>query len=672
MIRSYCFIAYCAVIGTAHAADQIIVSGERRPQAAATAPASITAIGENELRLVGADHIAEALSRAAGVNLHRGSGAEHLTAIRSPVLTGGAGAGSFLFLENGVPLRSAGFANINGLFDAHHELAERIEIVRGPSGALYGANAIHGVVNVISPQPADSFSVFGEIFGDTQDRYKWKGSVSDTVGRHGVYAGASLVTESGYRDDAGLDQQKAMLRHVYDVARVSVDTIFAFDNLEQETAGFIFGRDDLFDRERRRTNDFPQAFRDAKSARLQSTLAVRLSDDAELRVTPYARWNDMDFLQHFLPGNALEENGHWSVGVQSAYYLDRDRFSFIAGVDAEYTQGWLTEFQENPTVFSFTQGLHYDYDIRAINASGFAEAQFALTARTTLTAAARIDGAIYDYDNKTSSGADGRFLRPADQTDRFVTASPKFSIRHQLTDDASLYASYARGARPPQTNDLYRLQSGQTDNAANPELIDAIEIGGRAASLGAVTLNVAAFWMEKRNFFFRDADGFNVNNAKTRHVGVEAETVIALNDTLTLSGAVTYAAHTYQFDRNPQATPGGTVRENISAGDDIDTAPRVIANTRLQWRPVENFRMEAEWRSVGSYFTNAANTRSYEGYDIVNLRAEADIGAGLAAFVSLRNATDALYAERADFAFGNDRFFPGEARTLGFGLRLQR
>ena len=50
------------------------------------------------------------LNRAPGVHIHRGSGQEHLTAIRSPVLVGGAGAGSFLYLEDGIPMRAAGFA----------------------------------------------------------------------------------------------------------------------------------------------------------------------------------------------------------------------------------------------------------------------------------------------------------------------------------------------------------------------------------------------------------------------------------------------------------------------------------------------------------------------------------------------------------------------------------
>ena len=190
------------------AEDGIVVTAERRATALSDVPQSITAITAKDIELIDADHISEILSRAPGVTLHRGSGAEQLTAIRSPVLTSGAGAGSFLFLENGVAIRSAGFANINGLFDAHYEIADRIEIVRGPSGALYGANAIHGVINVLTPSPSDAFSVFAEAYGDTQDRYKFKGSVSGTEGANGLYAAASVTTEAGYRVDAGLDQQK--------------------------------------------------------------------------------------------------------------------------------------------------------------------------------------------------------------------------------------------------------------------------------------------------------------------------------------------------------------------------------------------------------------------------------------------------------------------------------
>ncbi|MFC2952168.1 TonB-dependent receptor [Marinicaulis aureus] len=648
------------------AEDGIVVTAERRATALSDVPQSITAITANDIELIDADHISEILSRAPGVTLHRGSGAEQLTAIRSPVLTSGAGAGSFLFLENGVAIRSAGFANINGLFDAHYEIADRIEIVRGPSGALYGANAIHGVVNVLTPSPSENFSVFAEAYGDTQDRYKFKGSVSGTEGANGLYAAASVTTEAGYRVDAGLDQQKLTLRHVYDDGRVSVDTIFSFDNLEQETAGFIFGAATLKDKELRKTNDFPQAYRDAKAARLQSTIEFDAGEQTRIQVTPYARWSEMEFPQHFLPSNALEKNGHKSVGVQSAVYHDVGPLSLIAGIDAEYTDGFLSEFQSMPQVFSYTPGLHYDYDVKAVNASGFVQGEHALGPRTTASAAIRVDGTIYKYDNMTDSDVVGRFLRLPDQTDRFVTASPKFSLRHELDDDASVYVSYARGARPPQTTDLYRLQINQTGDQARPETIDAVELGFRGAFGERINLELAGFFMDKDNFFFRDADGFNVADGKTRHVGVEADVRIDLLKTLTLQSAFTYAKHTYRFDR-----PVGNATEAISFGDDVDTAPRVMANTRLQWRPVDRIMAEAEWVAMGSYFTDAANDHKYEGHDIFNLRAELGLTEALAAFVMVRNVTNELYAERADFAFGNDRYFPGETRTFGFGLRYR-
>ena len=126
-------------------------------------PASVDILGIDSLESISAVHPAESLNRVAGVNIHRGSGQEHLTAIRSPVLTGGAGAGSFLYLEDGVPLRAAGFANVNGLFEGGTEFAQSLEVFKGPGPAQYGSNAVHGLINITpkdcllytSPSPRD-------------------------------------------------------------------------------------------------------------------------------------------------------------------------------------------------------------------------------------------------------------------------------------------------------------------------------------------------------------------------------------------------------------------------------------------------------------------------------------------------------------------------------------
>ena len=144
----------CARSGAfAQERDEVKVLGIGLGSGAARGAGNYSLIPRFEIQALGANHASEILNRRAGFNIQHGSGQEHLTAIRSPVLTGGAGAGSFLFLEDGVPLRAAGFGNVNGLFEAIGELANAIEATRGPGSALYGSNSVHGVVNFQSRAP---------------------------------------------------------------------------------------------------------------------------------------------------------------------------------------------------------------------------------------------------------------------------------------------------------------------------------------------------------------------------------------------------------------------------------------------------------------------------------------------------------------------------------------
>jgi len=649
-------------------ADEVVVTGERRARAAAEAAFSVSTLDGDEVIRLSADHPAEALNRSAGVLIHRGNGQEHLTAIRSPVLTGGAGAGSFLYLEDGVPLRSAGFANVNELLEAHTEIAGRIEVVRGPSGAAYGANAIHGVINVITRDPTDDFGFLIDTSADTVGRIKGRAFFSDERGAHGFFAGVSILDDPGYRDDSGADQQKISLRHVWTGARTSISTTFAGFNLNQETAGFVEGPSAYLDETLRRRNANPNSFRDAKGARLSSRIDAELAEGLTLSLTPFVRWNDMRFLLHFFPSQALETNGHWSVGAQNALYWDRDeRLAVIAGLDLEYTKGNLSEIQTIATIGTFTQGTHYDYEIEAVSLSPFVSATIELAPRLKATAAGRLDYTRYDYRNLTATGVVGRFLRPPSREDQFTTVSPKFSLAYD-GGDALVYTSYARGARPPQTTDLYRLQINQTVDPARPETIDAFELGVKGVR-GPFRYEVAGYFMWKRNFFFRDADGFNVNNGRTRHVGGEAEIGVDLPAGFSLDGQASHGRHTYRFDRPVLSLPQAS--ETISFGDDVDTAPRWIAGARLRWQSAdERLQTELEWLHLSRYFLDAANTAVYPGHDLLHLRAQWTVTERIALTFALRNALNRLYAERGDFAFGNERYFPGEERTASFGLRI--
>jgi outer membrane receptor protein involved in Fe transport len=75
---------------------------------------------------------------------------------------------------------------------------------------------------------------------------------------------------------------------------------------------------------------------------------------------------------------------------------------------------------------------------------------------------------------------------------------------------------------------------------------------------------------------------------------------------------------------------------------------------------------------MGECFTNAANTRIYTGHDVLNLRASWQVGDDVELHAAIRNLANTDYAERADFAFGNDRYFPGEGRAFTLGVRARR
>jgi outer membrane receptor protein involved in Fe transport len=163
--------------------------------------------------------------------------------------------------------------------------------------------------------------------------------------------------------------------------------------------------------------------------------------------------------------------------------------------------------------------------------------------------------------------------------------------------------------------------------------------------------------MDKRNVILRDGNGFNVDAGRTRHRGVEYELRWQPWTPLTLTLSGTHAVHTYRFDRAVEAG------ETIRSGTDVDTAPRDLATFRAELRPTDATRVEAEWLHVGPYWADAANQNRYPGHDLLNLRAGLEFARGFTVRARVLNVLDEAYADRADFAFGNWRYFPGRDRT---------
>ena len=642
--------------------DAIEVWGDRTK----SDPGSYSTLDTNKITAASADHPAEILNTLPGVNIQMNSGQEHLLAIRSPVLTGGAGQGSFLILENGVPTRSPAFGNVNSLLEPHFETAEAIEVVRGPGSAKYGSNAVHGLVNVILADPRYRHTEL-RLSGSTLGRFK-----SDVLADNGEWGAASLSiqNDTGWRDNTGSVQTKASAVGYFESGEWSLSPWFSASNLEQETAGFLQGPDAYRDRDAAKTNPNPEAFRDAWSIRT----AVRLKreiGEGTLTLTPFARAQGMEFRQHFLPYKGLERNSHRALGLMARYEqsLSENLIARIGG-DLDFATGELTETQADPFGFfpgdaRFPVGTHYDYNVDTSVGAVWGELEWRASKDLKILAGLRGEAHAYDYTTAAPSGINGRFKVPADRSDSFDFVTPKFGLIWDASDTLALYANYARGSRAPQASDLYRLQSQQGAAEAKVETLDSLEIGARGAGLnGDLIFDIAAYWMDKENFFFRDSDGLNVTDGSTRHQGIEAAFDWTVADQWALRGTTAWSDQTYTFDR-----PVGSSSNSITDGDQIDTAPEWLADLSLVWTPNDKFEAALSAEYVGEYFTDPANTNDYPGHTVTHLRGTYDLSDTLSAYVIVRNLFDTAYADRADFAFGNERYFPGEPLNATFGIR---
>ncbi len=648
-------------------ANRVLVTittfGDRVPQSAG----SVSIIDADTIATISADHPAEVLNTLPGVNIHTNSGQEHLIAIRSPVLTGGAGQGSFLILENGVPTRSPAFGNVNSLLEPHHETAELIEVVRGPGSAKYGSNAVHGLVNVILADPS------GEALKQLNASYgslgRYKGDLIYDQGNLGR-ASLSVQKDVGWRDATDVFQLKGSGVAETVFAGWDITAWASASYLEQETADFIQGPDAFKDRDIAKANDDPLAYRDAWSARG----AIRLEREfagGTLSLTPFARTQQMDFRQHFLPYRGFEKNGHTGIGVMSRFDKEAsEQVTWRVGADVDLATGYLRETQPEPFGFfpgdmRFPVGIHYDYDVDTLVGALWGEVDWAISDRLTLLGGLRGEVHAYDYTTDAPVGINGRFNVPADRTDDFDFVTPKLGLVFEAAENLDLYANYARGSRAPQASDLYRLQSQQGVAEAEVETLDSIEIGARGDLLdGDLVFDIAAYTADKDNFFFRDANGLNVTDGSTRHQGVELAANWILNDNFVLGGTLSWSDQTYTFDRIV-----GNGSEVITNGNQVDTAPEWLGNVSFTWFPNDAFTLQISSNYVGEYFTNPANTQSYDGHFVTNVRANYDVSETIETFVIVRNITDEPYADRADFAFGNQRFFPGEPLNVTFGLK---
>jgi iron complex outermembrane recepter protein len=662
--------------GPAWAADplqEVTVTGTREAQAVAETPAAVSVIDEGTVEEVRPTHPSELMSRVPGVHINVTGGEGHAAAIRQPITT----APVYLYLEDGVPTRSTGFFNHNALYEVNLPQAGGVEVLRGPGTALYGSDAIGGVVNVITRPPSLEPEAEVQLDAGEHGYARLLATAGNTWDADGLRADVNVSHTGGWRDGTGYDRQSATLRwDRFLHSGATLKTVLSASSIDQDTAGSSrLSREDYENNPTR--NYTPISYREVDALRL-STAYERETQDALLSVTGYVRSNEMELMPNWTLNfdPHISKTEHRSAGLLIKYRRDLEpmRTRVIVGTDLDYSPGSRLEHsivttRDGPVFTDYTiADTIYDYDVTFMSASPYLHVETSPTDRLRLNAGLRYDRMSYDYEDKLDTPETARHLRPESTKVDFDHWSPKLGATYAFTPTLSAFAAYRHAFRAPSEGQIFRPGTAEGTVDLKPVKADSFDLGLRGRVGERLNYEVVAYHMDKRDDIvtFTDTETGvreTMNAGKTRHQGVEIALGAELTDTLHLETAFSRSRHTFE-----EWSP---VTGVDYAGNEMSSAPSTLASTRLAYRPAwfNGGHGELEWERLGSYWMDDENTTRYDGHDLFHLRVAYPVTSKVKLFGRVHNLTDERYATNAQFTRARgEEYAPGLPRTFYAGL----
>lgn len=670
--------------------EDVVVSGTREAERKSETAATIGVIKGAEIRDAKATHPTEIMGRVPGVWVNITGGEGHQTAIRQPLTT----APVYAYLEDGIPIRSTGFFNHNALYEANLPQAGGIEVTKGPGSALYGSDAIGGVVNILSRRPPAKAEV--EASGDAGS-FGWKRLLltgGNAFGDNALRADLNMTKTDGWRQATGYTRNSGSVRWDRALGNDATLKVFFTDSkIDQKTAGSsgLVLADYL---NNPKLNTEPISFRKVSATRL-SAAYERESANTLLSITPYYRDDSMDLLANWSLGYdpTVYNTNNKSYGLMAKYRMDFDpsRTRVIVGVDVDNSPGGRTENSIKTTktgsvYTSYVTGAGiYDYKVTYQGVSPYVHGETSPTTALRLTGGLRYDNMGYDFTNNLSAAAISAvtsvgtkwYGQSASTKTSYSHLSPKLGATYAFTEQLNGFASYNHSFRAPSEGQLFRPAAAANAGAAQalaassltlkPVKVDSYEVGLRGKSGGGISYETSLYSMTKRDDILNQKDPVTAatvqtNNGSTQHQGIEIGMGGDIASELRLDVSYSHAKHTYK---------SWVTNATNFTGKEISLAPRVIANARLTYSPafLHGGNIGAEVVTLGSYWMDDTNTTRYHGHDLLNLSASYNFGESLELFAKVRNATNKLFAENASGTGNAGKYSPGLPRAVYVGLQ---
>lgn len=699
--------------------EEIIVTAQKREQSIQDVPVAVTAFSSDDLLKMNATGIEDIARNTPGLNYGNFTDLKLAgTSLRGITANSGSAGqdpavGYYLdeiFLGPGVG------ANFD-LFEV-----ERIEVLRGPQGTMFGRNTIGGVINIVSKAAPSEFSGNFILGLGNYEQLRLRGMIGGPIVKDKLNASLSFMSyeHDGYTKNLYIDKQvdntdrygfrlaldytpSDSLRILFNADYQDIEQNSKnFETLSYNPAGYptqllaAYGlptNDDSTDR-RMYSNILSEETLKAKGASLKITKSFDGFDlisvsgyrsheyynigDTEVSVLDWVYDGDPEDVTRMSQELRFASSGdnrvNWIVGGYY-YYQETDNQSFLLlGKDISAA---LTGDPDALNGIMTGSHAYMEVDSYAL----FANASLDLTERLELTVGGR-----YTIDEKSIlySQVDPLYLLGGpvsglEDDDDWDAFTPTVSMKYDWSDSVMSYATISRGFKSGGYNDALGDANGIS---FGPESLWNYEIGFKSVLMGGrAIVNVAAYYMDWEDIQMSEDnpatpmayDPVTSNAGSAHSQGIELEVVAYLTDNFQLSGFASFNESEFDEGTIPAAPPA---------------VPQPL--TKIPYAPDYQWGMTAEYNKqvtgdyavtlIGNLFKQGTNYLGLDTTDpdtkvspylLVNARATiANSGNGWSVSLWAKNVTDKTYRTRLlDFydnvLNGQKLLVLGQPRTFG-------
>lgn len=666
--------------GKTYELEAITVTVDKREENAQEVPAAVTVLTETDLEDAGIENIGDVMSQVPNLTIHkifqgysdvnfRGLGISPFTS-KNPVV----------IYVDGIPL------DHQVHYDADLINVERVEVLRGPQGALYGKNAIGGIINVISKKPENTCEakVSAEIGED--ETYGLKAFVNGPVVRDRLFLGLSgkVYETRGFmkkdfpdQDYFGAEEMrkaKALLRWL-PVDRLDINLHAGIDQ-KRDGGGMLTLTEKISYNDNETPDDkfntdiinsalninYTTEFADFKSVTTYSETEtdmvagysfkngpiefIDISDSTtltqEFRIQSPERDDGLKWLGGIYYSMEKRDSSDCSLLYDTAaWYGYNLRYNWPGGMDEETMSAFGQLTIPLPAGFDFTAGVRYEKIYKEIDCIS------------------QVSRADTGEQMKHDPFAPGIAL-PVNYSmdDEWDALLPKTVLSWTMNRDVMLYASVAKGYLAGGFN---RISTDKENAKFNEQSSINYEIGAKTAWFdNRLFLNSTFFYIDIKDMHVWNAlqsGSYIASNAAEAHSqGIEIEAKARLLQGLDVTATAGWIDAEFDDYKKDEST-------DYSGKTTIQT-PNYTFNMAVQYRHCSGIFVRGEMEGYGKTYYDEANTVSRDPYKVYNAKIGYE-GLNWEVYIYAHNLSDTEYLSTMSCLDSGVMYMVGEPRNFG-------